>query len=225
MAIVVENTDKDTEAVATGSFVFNLGWTPTDGRILIAFVGKDGTGGITPPASPGTWTQIQQESAGTSRCGVWWKEASSEGTSYTFTGASEPWAGVMYELSGVDTTTPIDISGISSDINNDTPISPTITTTVADTLIIAGFHHNSSGSGATMDGSLSNAIIEDSLNSSAACGLGMASKAQASIGATGTFTHSQSFARNWRAITIAIAPSASGPSIPVFMHHYRNLRG
>ena len=127
-----------------------------DGDLLIAWLGYDsgsggGTGAFGPPAG---WTTLHEVQNGSSvTMGVYWKIASGEGSSFTFT-AEETNIHlhcVAITTGTFDATTPIDASSMALDAVAGTAITaPSITTTVANTLLwFAGFVFGS-GDGASM---------------------------------------------------------------------------
>jgi hypothetical protein len=118
------------------------------GDVLVAIVTVNNTGGIT---SSG-WTVVQTEDSGSNSCVALVKVAGgSEPTSYTFsyTGTTaKDWLGHIAAYSGVDNTTPVDVSGklatTSSQATFDVP-TPSVTTTM-ETRLVLGHGVPSSGS-------------------------------------------------------------------------------
>ena len=112
-----------------------------DGDLLIAAVSHNDDNGTI--SGPSGWIQINQGTSGSSssadiRLSVWYKVAGgSEPTSYTWTwpsGSYREAVGGIIRYSGVDTTDPIDDSAAAIGDSN-SPTAPTVTTTVADTMI------------------------------------------------------------------------------------------
>lgn len=82
---------------------------PADGNLLVIFIGANVlAAGIT--AVPSGFTlAATNDNAGGYSVSVYYKIASSNGTSYTFTlSGSQPWSVDYYEFAGVDTGTPLD---------------------------------------------------------------------------------------------------------------------
>ena len=104
------------------------------------------------PSPPSGWTALAVASAGSySRMWVYYRVAGgSEPANYTwsFSGGSDQIAATMTAWANVDTTTPIDVSGFSSDTTNDTSAVIGGVTTVtpgAILLAFAGFNNDTAG--------------------------------------------------------------------------------
>lgn len=97
-----------------GSQTISFVSTPTQGNLLVIVIGIVGIRTITPPSG---WTSFQYEAAsGVTIEGFWKVAGNSESNSYTFTTTGTPnWYSTCYEITGADTTTPIQFS---SDNNN-----------------------------------------------------------------------------------------------------------
>lgn len=126
------------EPTATGSSVpFVLSTQPSIGNLLVAFVGtSDYSEDRTPTAPDGTWTKFIDQANANVQLTVWWKVVQSgDGTSYTFpiSGTVEWYSGVLYEIDGADTATPIDQSAV----NTGSQTTPTVTPTVIGTLALS----------------------------------------------------------------------------------------
>lgn len=133
---IVQSTKWEPGVVGT-TVPFTLNTQPTVGNLLLAFVGSsDYSENRTVSAPDGTWTKIEDQTNGNVQLTVWWKIVQGgDGTGYTFniSGSTEWMSGVLYEIQGADTTTPINQS--SSTIGSQT--SPAITPTVLGTLALA----------------------------------------------------------------------------------------
>jgi hypothetical protein len=204
-----------------------------DGNLLVAVVTWDADSG---PGTVGTvpngWTQLYLNkytySGSEVEVGVWWKIASSEGASYTWGwSTAEAVYAYILRITGNDTSNPINAWGITADGSSSygtSPTCPTVTTTVADTLILRLF---GSDRGMTdIDGDYPSGhtgITVDRAGPAASgcsCG-GAAYKTQAAAGATGTATfgpYSYYGGSNHahRSFTLAIAPaSTTEPTITI----------
>ena len=157
-------------------------------------------------SAPSGWTEIDQTSISTLTVKSTWRKVAgaSEPSNYTFssTGSVPRWAIAIARYSGVDTTTPVNVTASSSGVT-DAPIAPSVTTTVADTLII-----RSAGSYDTYLGNPGDHTSRWLLNPLYARN-GGATVSQASAGASGTADFHLSASRAWVATTIAIAPAAA----------------
>lgn len=199
----------DTQSPGSTTFTFNVG-AISDGNILLACVSKHGSETISWPAG---WTELHDVYSSTLvRTAIAWKLASSEGSSYAITSSgSQEWAGVIYEVPGINTTAPVTQSNcLQSD--GLTPISPQISCLVGD-LIIAGF-----GSGNTtlgLDGSLSEDASLISTATSAGARL-IAGHLTAAGTTAGTYTHATtSSSARAVAFTIALTPAGESALAPV----------
>ena len=180
------------------------------GDLLIAAVATDGnnTSSLVPPAG---WNVIHvADSAGNVTFGVWWKIAgASESSSYTFSWSnSEQSYGWIMRFTGFDPSSPVNV--ISNDVGaSDTPPSPFVVTTVANTLILrlGGFDEDKVTVG---DPGLSGhtAINMDSSNGgkSGASG-GSAYLLQSVAGDSGVSSFTLTKSQEYVTVTIAITPA------------------
>jgi hypothetical protein len=107
------------------------------GDLLVAAVATDGnnTSSLAPPAG---WNVVNvAERSGKVTFGVWWKIAgASESNSYTFNWSNNEQAyGWIMRFTGQDPASPINVDSMSTG-KSASPPSPSVTTTVADTLIL-----------------------------------------------------------------------------------------
>ncbi len=183
------------------------------GNFLVAALSIDGGVTITPPAG---WTEILQTSDGDrTNLGVWYRVATgSEPSSYTFSwGANEKATGAILRYSGVDNANPIDGFGAAFG-NSINPTAPSVTTTVADTLVLRvaameGEKLPTPSSGVYPAGT-DGRYAHQTSGSGSSTGAG-ADLAQASAGATGTAAFTLSGAKAWVTATIAIRPGSGAP--------------
>lgn len=134
-------------AVRTASAICPAPATIVDGDVLVAVVScNNNTVIVTPPAG---WVEVGGSpfhDAASATIAVFYKVAASESGSYTFTlgGTTRSWCVWMGSYSGVNTTTPIDVTPVSA---SGTGTVPTMTVTAGAMLVIAADY--SSGAGAT----------------------------------------------------------------------------
>jgi hypothetical protein len=105
---------------------------------MVALLDVRGTSSVTAPAG---WTLIRTDTYTTSlRMHAYWRVATAaDPVSWTWTfSGSRLAAGAIHAYSGVDTTTPIDASGgAPAPSASATSTAPSITTTVANTMLVA----------------------------------------------------------------------------------------
>jgi hypothetical protein len=170
------------------------------------------------------WTSVTSVDATDSgqRLVVLRKVAASEGANYEFTtSGSFSIAAAILSYSGVDNTTPVDVSGTNRS-GNDTeaapqsPVAPTITTTVADTMLLyiatVDLVDVTAGSSWAPPSGYTERV--DTIDTSFICPLTVAEKAQAATGATGTAsgTCTTSPSRNGESMAIHLAIKPAGGS-------------
>ena len=209
MAIVIENTGQQA-AEASGTFNFDLGFVPTDGRLLFAAITKRNTD--QPIASSSGWTEIEQQ-GNNNLTSVWYKVAAGESQINTWTcvSATGKWAGGVLELSGQHTT-PIDSSGIAFG-TSDAPISPDITTLSANTLVISGVGYSNNVAVSINGGYPQQWNVTTSGGSTVVSAGGAA--IQSVAGAVGTVAHSAASSGAWVAFNVAVAEDGT-PTGPIF---------
>jgi len=119
------------------SLTINKPTGTVQGDLLLAAISVDGTPNVSPPTG---WTTIREGNSGSQvRLEVYYKVAgASEPSSYTFRWSRynlRQAAGAILRYSGVDTTNPINASGIGSGTTI-SPTAPSVTTTVTDTMVV-----------------------------------------------------------------------------------------
>lgn len=121
MAIAIVQSAKAQPASTGTSVDFTLGVSPTAGNILVAFTGYSQSGAVRSLTSAaGTWTKIDDLTLNNDSLSDWWHVVvGGDGTTWSFpiSGTAEWRSGVMYELSGVDPTTPINQHSIVTGVN------------------------------------------------------------------------------------------------------------
>ena len=115
-----------------------------DNDILIAWITKETT---TTPGIPTGWTLIPNQAgvANSRSCHKYWKRASSEGASWTWTFASTWRTGYVSAYSGGETSgdplDPASPTAMSESASASTLATPSQTTTVANVMLIASGYH------------------------------------------------------------------------------------
>ena len=171
-----------------------------DNDVMLALIGSASTG-VTPPAG---WTEIETVSVHQPYFRAYRKVASGEGASYAWTGADEQ-LGAILTFRGVNTTTPVDIdgSGTFTAVNN--PSAPSVTTTVANTVVVAVQTNNDSGNPATPPSGMTERVdLSDAVGNFS---ISVATVAQAASGASGAKQFALSFSATGVAYTVALLPA------------------
>jgi hypothetical protein len=190
------------------------------GDLLIAAAAtdEDTSASIAAHAGQG-WTLIDRgASGGNVTLAVWWKIAgSSEPNSYTFswTGAAEQAYGWMMRFSG-SATNPINGTPATYNDSSSTPISPAVTTTINNCLILrmGAFDDNSvtvGNPGLTGHTAITMNKSSSTAGSGVVCG-GAGYLKQSTAGSSGTSTFSLTAVKSARTLTLAIAPANTGTS-------------
>lgn len=136
-APVVESSSSVTTTTRSSTTIAKPTGTAEDDLLVLVYHQFD-TGSITLPSGfTALWNTTY---AGFARACTAWKVAgASEPTNYTVShGSSIVTGGVLLRISGADTTTPIDVSGSAED-GSSPYVSPSITTTADDCLLIATY--------------------------------------------------------------------------------------
>lgn len=184
------------------SLVINAPSGTSDGDFLIAHIARNYTtlvgATITPPSG---WTLLLTNSSGAMDSWVYYKFAgASEPSSYTWTlGATgtvaQSCGGDIHRITAVDTSTPIDVSATAAlgvATGDADPDSPSVTTTVANTMVFAFLAHDHGAVSHTHTPDTGQEEKQD-YNSTASTGdfLGMHTmiKVYSATGATGTAEH------------------------------------
>jgi hypothetical protein len=182
------------------------------GDLLIGVVITDGSAGTFPV--PSGWTLINSGTSGTAvTLGTWYKKAGgSEPATYTWSWTSSQTVfAFIIRITGQDPTTPIDVSAPATG-SSTTPTCPTVTTSVADTLVLRIFGFDSCyGYNASYPAGHTGIVVESSRpgcipGAMEHCSGGAAYKTQATAGATGPASFTASDSWPWRALTVAIRP-------------------
>ncbi len=187
------------------------GVTTIEGDLLIAAVATDSYETISEPSGE-DWTLLSHGNGdGKVTLGVWVKLASaSESRSHTFTWGSEEDAyGWIMRFEGFDPSSPLDAIGSQGGGKTSTPPSPSVTTSVANTMILrlGGFDKDKiTVDDAGLSGYTTITMDENDGGPGSVSG-GAAYQYQVEIGASGTDTFELTDDEQYRTVTIAIAPA------------------
>jgi len=147
--------------------------------------------------------------------GLWWKNAdASESPSHQFTwGSNEQAYGWMMRFTGHNSANPINTSALNKGVSS-SPTSPSVTTTVANTLIlrIGGFDDDDVTADSTGLSGHTPITMDESGSGSGTCSGGAGFVQQPAIGASGTSAFSLAANEQYQTVTVAIAPDTSGGS-------------
>ena len=210
------------QPTSTGStVVITLGTSPTPGDVLVAFTSYSQysvTRTLTAPDS--SWTKVDDATYSYDSMSVWWhKVVAGDGTTYTFTisGSAEWRSGVMYELSGVDTATPINQHSIVTSASATSIATTGITPTVLNTMALAAADTDVGASGSltstVSSGWTMNQSAIPSYHTTFACERNsLTTDTTTSITTTFTFTKSSS-GDVAAAILLNPAPTVTSPTV------------
>jgi len=155
------------------------------------------------------FTEVYSATVGVIRETVLKKKAgSSEPSSYTVEAASGTprWAAAIARITGGDSTDIIDVVGTAATGTDDAPISPSITTTVADALVMRFLTFDTSSGTYTLPSGL-----DEEWNADPDAGgrpeVVAASLEQASAGSSGTATWAKTNEFDWITNTVSLAPA------------------
>ncbi len=196
------------EAVASSNvktLTINKPTGVAENDLLIATISTDGfTQNI---VSPKGWTEIKQDSNGGMTLAVFSRIATaSESASYDFTwDDNQQAAGAILRYSGVDISSPIDVSTLDTGFGK-TPTAPDATTTTDDTRVVRifGADDDDTPIGGPTDHDLRVALTSNTGNGTTS--LGVADTVQVTAGNTGSASFSLNKKEGWVAVTLAIRP-------------------
>jgi hypothetical protein len=155
LSIVQSTSFVDTSGAATS---INFTLSPTSGNILVAFLSTKK--GVTYGTPSGTWTLVDNHtitSANDTSAIYWHAVTGSEGTSFSFSisGGTDYASGLLYEITGADTTTPINAHSMTEQSQSPDYTTPAVTPTVVGTLPLAYLHSDDGTSSSQVVNSLS----------------------------------------------------------------------
>lgn len=200
----------DESSGATATVTTNSGTTQVDDIIVVVAADNYYTSYNDPsqPSGVTTWTHIVlSDNAGSGnrrKINAWWGKVTSGGAKVINvdpTSDEEVYL-VVYVLRGAHLTSPIDATNTQADTSSGTTlVIPVVTTTVADTLVIAA-----ACSGVSM--SVSSPWAEDAEPTNAFGGMSVISHAKSGTGATSAANWTLSSSESGPSLTFAIKPSS-----------------
>ncbi len=180
------------------------------GDVLLASIDTRGSSTVSAPAG---WTLVQMHINGTSlRKSTYVKAAgAAEPASYTWTfSANRLAAGAIHAYTGVDPASPVNASGGQIVASSTTVTAPSITTTVADTMLVAFFATMTNATWTPPAGMTERGELIGTASGKYSSTTG-ADAIRAAVGATGSRVATTSKAANSVAHLIALRPAAGGP--------------
>ena len=140
MAIVIEGSVDSGPVGNVTDFVMDVPTGVADNEYLVAMFGKHDDD---EPTAPSGWTKIAfigTEDSTDFALGAYYKkvtDAASEPSTYTWVNPTgQTFYGTMFRISGVDQSTPLDATPVTStEGNTSTPDSPSLTTTINNSLV------------------------------------------------------------------------------------------
>lgn len=206
------------DATGTSSTVTKPTGTADGDILILGLYNEDASDPPTGLSPPSGFTLIQNGLASSPfSVRVYWKRASSEGANYSITWTDNVWhAEVLLAFSGcVASGSPIDTSAAGTEGSGSTLTYPSVTTTVADAMLVLFGASYGGGEGAP-------AGFSAGAGDGGGSGAGYY-KLQAATGATGTFGGAAHAAYPNLGHTLALIPAGGGGglSIPVVMNQYR----
>ena len=181
------------------------------GDVMVAGVGIRGAPTVTPPAG---WTLIRRDAAGTDTTQALYSRVVTGGepASYVWSfSSSVPAAGGIVDYQGVDTTTPVDVSGAAVQTTASTSIlAPSVTTTGAGDRVVGFFAISGTNSITPPAGMTERGEASSSAGSSHTTWEG-SDFTQTTAGATGTRTATATNAHANVGALVALRPGVVGP--------------
>jgi hypothetical protein len=147
------------------SVTFTLGTGPVAGDVLVAFTAYSQYSATRIISAPdGTWTQIDNQTNSNDSLATWWHLVSiGDGTTYAFpiTGSTEWQSGVIYEISGANSSAPINQHAISISASASSVTTPSVTPSILKTLPLTGVDTDSGSSAGLTLSSISSGWTSD----------------------------------------------------------------
>lgn len=206
---------------ASSSYVANAPASIATGELLICSVLVRSAGASNTVTRPTGWTIIDEYiSAGNAGMILsYWKLATgSEPASYTFTGTvSAVYIATAFRVTGADTTTPVNgTPQHASDAGPTVHTIPAVTTTVADTMLVAIEGSVANVSLASTWGTMTQVWFSATGTGTSARSQGGATEPIAATGSTGTRSVTNSTSGTVGLQSFAIAPAAVTPASDVY---------
>ena len=204
------NSSTSGNGTTTGATVSVPGGV-ADGDLLILTVATS-TNSASSPAThntPSGWTLITSLARGGQRSSAFWRIAASEPADYSPTWSSQTGGHLLTinRFTGAAASSPIDVSGTGS-ANSSTATAPTVTTTVADTLLCAIYSHTATGGNKFSQPPGMTERWDIAGTGGNGPGVALDTEAVSAAGATGTRASTCAWSDHWTAIAFAIKPAA-----------------
>lgn len=223
----VRATGAATSTTTTTSVTINKPTGTTSGDLLIAVVANGGASSA-PSTVPSGWTLLDSATVTTGVTSPFWGglyylvAGGSEPSSYTWSGFTDSCTGCMIAVQGADTGSPFDAHTVQSNVDPATGTAG-ITTTVADTLIVAAEAADdnramgppSAAWACATDPTTLTEQIEQLSSGGADTGSGIAAASKAVAGATGAFTVGFNGGADNVGFLLAVKPAAGATNINV----------
>ncbi len=209
MAVAVRSVATDIRTTTGNTVVITEPSGAVDGDILLVVLMSGNVETIS--TYPSGFSEIQAASDSSSltrQTWAWWRRSGGGAANYTFTYSGNQFhGGVMYAISGAKTSgSPINALGITGGSGaSATVTAPTITTTVANCLLVGGFQV---GDDRTYSGYTA-PLVEDAdiISTGNATSIATASGIQAAAGASGSKSATASGSARWVGGLAAIEPA------------------
>jgi len=187
------------------------------GDLLFAAFSKDSNLGLL--SSPTGWIDLREGGTGTSRVLFSYKIATSaEPATYTFTSTdSDQMCVGIARFSGVDSSDPIDVySSLNTGVSN-SPICPTVTTTVSNTTIlrVMGADDDDYSEPGNYPSGYNGIFTAQATGTWGETHSTMAYLTQQNAGSTGTASFSLTASEEWGAMTVTLKPLSSSDNYEV----------
>ena len=209
----IRDSSWSTTTVATGLTLAIPTPTSVVNDLLIAVIMADTTGGAWTSAG---WTHITGSPfLNTSQLIVMWKLAvATEAVSYTFTAATaSSYNGAIISVRDVNTTLPFGTTQVSSAVAQAAAAKffmPTITTSVANSLVLYATSNNNTGVPSLLEGPVASLIAADGLAESLGVGWGFQAAAALTSGAVGVSNVTSGVGIK---LALQIAPPTTGATV------------
>jgi hypothetical protein len=206
-------------ASSTRSIGLNVPSGAQAGDVLVAAigVGRNGTNHPVVITAPSGWTLVQRTNDGNqSTLALYTHVLRSGETRYTWsTDAKVGGTAFLAAFGGVDTARPVDVAGGVLVTTTNRPTTPSLTTTVADTQLVAAWHaYDANGTGTTWTPPSGMSELAERTSGGTRSG-SVATKPQTTAGATGAQTATTSAVQD-RALgaLVALRPAGAVPPPP-----------
>ena len=206
-----------TAQVAASSSTMTLSTTASEvsaGDLMLTCIAKDGPTGTT--TQPSGWTEVVDQTVGAAAyCEVWYKEAAAgdeDATDYVWGTDNESWVGVLYRVTGADTT-PVSLQENTGNVGN--PNTASATASADTSLVIAGVGNNDDTSG-SLDSAFSSTtdanLLSDTGNGECHFMVGHLQLSSTSVPA---YTHSLDATETWAAFVIEVKEASLDVNVAV----------